>query len=114
MCAAIGVDPLVSNVGMWAQLLGIGDFYSELGVQVIEACLATRCAQWACPALQRGCPTSQPHSSSSSEHSDVDPSPPRCLRCLMTGRVDELVMHVLTLHASCLWVGSIMVGCWTW
>lgn len=42
MCAAIGVDPLVSNVGMWAQLLGIGDFYSELGVQVIEACLATR------------------------------------------------------------------------
>jgi ESCRT-II complex subunit VPS22 len=42
MCAAIGVDPLVSNQGMWAQLLGIGDFYSELGVQVIEACLATR------------------------------------------------------------------------
>lgn len=42
MCATIGVDPLVSNQGMWAQLLGIGDFYSELGVQVIEACLATR------------------------------------------------------------------------
>ena len=68
MCASIGVDPLVSNVGMWAQLLGIGDFYSELGVQVIEACLATRCAQWACPVSQR--PLSL--ISSSSGHADVD------------------------------------------
>lgn len=42
MCANIGVDPLASNKGMWAQLLGLGDFYYELGVQVIEACLATR------------------------------------------------------------------------
>eukprot|EP00208_Stichococcus_sp_RCC1054_P003031 CAMPEP_0206147056 /NCGR_PEP_ID=MMETSP1473-20131121/32277_1 /ASSEMBLY_ACC=CAM_ASM_001109 /TAXON_ID=1461547 /ORGANISM="Stichococcus sp, Strain RCC1054" /LENGTH=200 /DNA_ID=CAMNT_0053543849 /DNA_START=355 /DNA_END=954 /DNA_ORIENTATION=+ len=42
MCANIGVDPLASNKGAWAQLLGFGDFYSELGVQVIEACLATR------------------------------------------------------------------------
>jgi ESCRT-II complex subunit VPS22 len=42
MCANIGVDPLVSNKGMWAQLLGLGDFYYELGVQVVEACMATR------------------------------------------------------------------------
>lgn len=27
---------------MWAQLLGFGDFYYELGVQVVEACWATR------------------------------------------------------------------------
>ena len=42
MCANVGVDPLASNKGMWAQLLGFGDFYYELGVQIIEACLATR------------------------------------------------------------------------
>ncbi len=42
MCANIGVDPLASNKGMWAQLLGLGDFYYQLGVQVIEACLTTR------------------------------------------------------------------------
>ncbi len=42
MCAHVGVDPLASNKGMWAQLLGFGDFYYELGVQIVEACLATR------------------------------------------------------------------------
>lgn len=42
MCANVGVDPLASNKGMWAQLLGFGDFYYELGVQVVEACLATK------------------------------------------------------------------------
>ena len=42
MCANVGVDPLASNKGMFAQLLGIGDFYYQLGVQIIEACLATR------------------------------------------------------------------------
>eukprot|EP01024_Parvocaulis_polyphysoides_P007856 TRINITY_DN12314_c3_g1_i1.p1 TRINITY_DN12314_c3_g1~~TRINITY_DN12314_c3_g1_i1.p1 ORF type:complete len:245 (+),score=27.93 TRINITY_DN12314_c3_g1_i1:92-826(+) len=42
MCANIGVDPLSSNKGMWAQLLGFGDFYYELGVQIVEACLVTR------------------------------------------------------------------------
>jgi len=25
------VDPLASNKGFWAELLGIGDFYYELG-----------------------------------------------------------------------------------
>mmetsp|Transcript_960 Transcript_960/g.1738 ORF Transcript_960/g.1738 Transcript_960/m.1738 type:complete len:247 (-) Transcript_960:692-1432(-) len=44
MCAAVGVDPLASNKGFWAQLLGVGDFYYELGVQIIEICLATRSA----------------------------------------------------------------------
>ncbi|EXB50279.1 hypothetical protein L484_017816 [Morus notabilis] len=31
MCTKIGVDPLASNKGFWAELLGIGDFYYELG-----------------------------------------------------------------------------------
>jgi len=40
MCATIGVDPLASGKGFWAQTLGVGDFYYELGVQVVEVCLA--------------------------------------------------------------------------
>eukprot|EP00002_Diphylleia_rotans_P033492 TRINITY_DN7125_c0_g1_i7.p1 TRINITY_DN7125_c0_g1~~TRINITY_DN7125_c0_g1_i7.p1 ORF type:complete len:216 (-),score=44.28 TRINITY_DN7125_c0_g1_i7:146-793(-) len=42
MCASIGVDPLASNKGFWAELLGFGDFYSELTVQVIQVCIATK------------------------------------------------------------------------
>lgn len=42
MCTAVGVDPLVSSKGMWAELLGVGQFYSELAVQVLTVCLATR------------------------------------------------------------------------
>mmetsp|Transcript_7951 Transcript_7951/g.13793 ORF Transcript_7951/g.13793 Transcript_7951/m.13793 type:complete len:247 (-) Transcript_7951:236-976(-) len=42
MCVNIGVDPLASNKGFWSELLGVGDFYYELGVQVIEAGLRTR------------------------------------------------------------------------
>lgn len=42
MCANIGVDPLSSNKGYWANLLGLGDFYYELGVQIIEICIAAR------------------------------------------------------------------------
>ncbi|ORY92262.1 EAP30/Vps36 family-domain-containing protein [Syncephalastrum racemosum] len=42
MCGNIGVDPLASNKGFWADLLGVGDFYYELGIQIIECCLATR------------------------------------------------------------------------
>jgi len=34
MCAAVGVDPLASNKGFWNELLGVGDFYYELAVQV--------------------------------------------------------------------------------
>nr|SVE74316.1 EOG090X09XM [Daphnia barbata] len=44
MCAAIGVDPLASSKGFWSELLGVGDFYYEISVQVIEVCLAT--SQW--------------------------------------------------------------------
>ncbi|XKL63263.1 hypothetical protein PGB90_005627 [Kerria lacca] len=40
MCASIGVDPLASGKGFWS-VLGIGDFYHELTVQIVEVCLAT-------------------------------------------------------------------------
>lgn len=39
MCAAIGVDPLASAKGFWS-VLGMGDFFYELSVQVVEVCLA--------------------------------------------------------------------------
>jgi len=42
LCAKIGVDPLVSSKGFWGQLLGVGDFYYELGVQIVEICIQTR------------------------------------------------------------------------
>ncbi|KAL9641755.1 hypothetical protein ABK040_015738 [Willaertia magna] len=42
MCSKIGVDPLASNKGFWAELLGVGDFYYELGIQIIEVCLQTK------------------------------------------------------------------------
>eukprot|EP01132_Coremiostelium_polycephalum_P005652 gene5652-7037_t len=42
MCNMIGVDPLASNKGFWSQVLGVGDFYYELGVQIIEVCLKYR------------------------------------------------------------------------
>ncbi|KAI8318960.1 EAP30-domain-containing protein [Martensiomyces pterosporus] len=42
MCQLIGVDPLASRKGYMAELLGVGDFYCELGVQIIDVCVATR------------------------------------------------------------------------
>ncbi|KAI3431521.1 hypothetical protein D9Q98_004571 [Chlorella vulgaris] len=42
MCATAGVDPLASNKGTWNKLLGLGDFYYELGVQIVEGCITTR------------------------------------------------------------------------
>ncbi|CAG0900620.1 unnamed protein product [Cyprideis torosa] len=42
MCARIGVDPLASSKGFWAKILDVGDFYYELGVQIVEICLATQ------------------------------------------------------------------------
>ncbi|XP_039254064.2 vacuolar-sorting protein SNF8-like [Styela clava] len=42
MCAAIGVDPLASSKGFWSEMLGVGDFYYEIGIQAIEVCIATR------------------------------------------------------------------------
>jgi ESCRT-II complex subunit VPS22 len=41
MCMKIGVDPLASSKGFWGELLGIGDFYYELGIQILEIALAT-------------------------------------------------------------------------
>jgi ESCRT-II complex subunit VPS22 len=38
MCATIGVDPLASSKGFWSDILGVGDFYYELAVQIIEIC----------------------------------------------------------------------------
>ncbi|KAK2080847.1 hypothetical protein QBZ16_000701 [Prototheca wickerhamii] len=42
MCVSIGVDPLASNKGIWNKLLGLGDFYYELGVQCVESCMILR------------------------------------------------------------------------
>ncbi|VDM64214.1 unnamed protein product [Angiostrongylus costaricensis] len=41
MCASVGVDPLASGRGFWAEKLGFGDFYYELAVQIVEVCLST-------------------------------------------------------------------------
>ena len=53
MCSNIGVDPLASNKGVWAQLLGFGDFYYELGVQVRSGLLR--------PPLAKLLVTREPH-----------------------------------------------------
>lgn len=42
MCAAVGVDPLTSRKGVWAEMLGVGDFYYELAVRTVEVCVSTR------------------------------------------------------------------------
>ena len=42
MCQAAGVDPLASSKGFWAQILGVGDFFYEIGIQAVDVCLATR------------------------------------------------------------------------
>ncbi|KAJ3305362.1 ESCRT-II subunit protein snf8 [Kappamyces sp. JEL0829] len=42
LCSQVGVDPLASNKGFWTELLGFGDFYYELSVQIVQVCIATR------------------------------------------------------------------------
>lgn len=42
MCDLVGVDCLASKKGFWSELLGIGDFYYDLSVQVVGCCLKTR------------------------------------------------------------------------
>lgn len=42
MCASVGVDPLASSKGAWSKVLGFGDYYAEVAVAVVEACLASR------------------------------------------------------------------------
>jgi ESCRT-II complex subunit VPS22 len=36
------LDPLTSNKGFWADILGVGDFYFELGIVITQICLQTR------------------------------------------------------------------------
>eukprot|EP00953_Heterococcus_sp_UTEX-ZZ885_P005053 3194-Heterococcus_DN1.PRE.4 len=52
MCTNIGVDPLASKKGFWSEVLGVGDFYYELSVQITEVCLATRPTNGGLLALQ--------------------------------------------------------------
>jgi len=42
MCLSVGVDPLASSKGFWADILGVGDFYFELGVKIIQITVQTR------------------------------------------------------------------------
>ncbi|KAF6764893.1 EAP30/Vps36 family-domain-containing protein [Ephemerocybe angulata] len=44
MCTSIGVDPLAGprKGGWWAELLGLGDWQYELGVQIVDVCVSTR------------------------------------------------------------------------
>lgn len=42
MCISAGVDPLASNKGFWADILGVGEFYFELAVKIIQICVSTR------------------------------------------------------------------------
>lgn len=44
MCSSIGVDPLAGprKGGWWAEILGLGDWQYELGVQIVDVCVSTR------------------------------------------------------------------------
>lgn len=42
MCAPLGIDPLASKNTVFGKLMGMGDFYNELGVKVAEVCLASK------------------------------------------------------------------------
>lgn len=42
MCVSVGVDPLASNKGFWSDILGVGDFYFDLGVKIIEITVQAR------------------------------------------------------------------------
>lgn len=42
MCQNIGVDPLASSKGFWAEILGVGDYYYELGVSITSICMQSR------------------------------------------------------------------------
>mmetsp|Transcript_59742 Transcript_59742/g.142144 ORF Transcript_59742/g.142144 Transcript_59742/m.142144 type:complete len:246 (+) Transcript_59742:90-827(+) len=42
MCVAAGVDPLASGKSFWNELLGTGDFYNRLAVQLLTVCMQTR------------------------------------------------------------------------
>ncbi|KAG6829846.1 hypothetical protein H0H92_003289 [Tricholoma furcatifolium] len=44
MCSSIGVDPLAGprKGGWWAEMLNLGDWQYELGVQIVDVCISTR------------------------------------------------------------------------
>jgi len=44
MCSNIGVDPLAGprKGGWWAEMLDLGDWQYELGVQIVDVCVSTR------------------------------------------------------------------------
>lgn len=42
MCLSVGVDPLASNKGFWANVLGVGNFYYDLGTRIIEISVQSR------------------------------------------------------------------------
>ncbi|EIN08232.1 winged helix DNA-binding domain-containing protein [Punctularia strigosozonata HHB-11173 SS5] len=44
MCSSIGVDPLAGprRGGWWAEMLNLGDWQYELGVQIVDICVVTR------------------------------------------------------------------------
>ena len=53
MCANVGVDPLASNKGFWAEVLGIGDFYYEVCSPYTEP--HTTAFAWLTPFLKDFC-----------------------------------------------------------
>lgn len=52
MCLSAGVDPLASNKGFWSDILGIGDFYFELGVKIIQTTVRTRASNGGVMSLE--------------------------------------------------------------
>ncbi len=46
------LDPLASNKGFWADVLGVGNFYFEIGIVIIQTCLQTRSANGGVISLQ--------------------------------------------------------------
>lgn len=52
MAKSIGVDPLASSKGFWGELLGLGDYYYELSVQIVDICLARRAVNGGLMPLQ--------------------------------------------------------------
>ena len=42
MCKEVGVDPLSSSKGSWSGAIGLNNFYYELGIQVVNICIALR------------------------------------------------------------------------
>ncbi|KIY51081.1 winged helix DNA-binding domain-containing protein [Fistulina hepatica ATCC 64428] len=44
MCSSIGVDPLAGprKGGWWSEMIGLGDWQHELGVQIVDICVSTR------------------------------------------------------------------------